>query len=223
MKCIIVEDEPLAIEILESYVNAVPALEIVKVFDSSIEALTWLNKNHEEVELLFMDINLPGLNGLDLLKGLIHPPAVIFTTAYPEYAIEGFEMDAVDYLVKPYSFERFKKAIEKCERWNESISVQKPFTVKTNNRTYVLKPADIDYIQSAGDYLKLYGRENNLVFNATMKSVESELKPHFLRIHKSYLINADKVEYLEGNCIKVGKKLLPIGNTYRKQVMDIFK
>jgi len=222
IKAIIIEDEPVAVQIIEGFIRNIDEIELLKTFNAAEPALSWLHEN--DVDVIFQDINLPSLNGVDLVKSLPNPPAVIFTTANPEYAVEGFELEAVDYLVKPIAFERFKKAIDKLiERLQRTSFETGSITLKTNNRTYIIKKADIQYLQSSGDYIKVFSKQHNLVVNTTMKEMEQALNTPFIRVHKSYIVNKDAVEYIEGNSIKVNDQLIPIGATYRKEVFEALK
>lgn len=220
MKCIIVDDEPLAREILGEYVADVPSLDLVGSYSSAIQAMEAL-KQHV-VDLVFLDVNMPRLSGIDLMKALDRRPAVILTTAYPDYALQGYELDVVDYLLKPFSFERFLKAVHKAD-----VRVARPgevhgdrLLVRADKRTWLVDFSDILYIESMGDYVRIHSRQRKLIVNETMKSLEEALPGgHFLRIHKSWIVARSAIDFVEGNYLMCGEQSIPIGKTFRDQLM----
>jgi len=220
-KCVIIEDEPLAQNVLKKYIEDHPALRLVAVCPDALEAQTVLSL--QPAQLLFLDINLPKLSGINFIKTLIHPPLVIFTTAYPEFAVEGFEVDAIDYLLKPFSFERFLKAVNKAlEKLNktENTILASPFIfLKTDKKVYKVDLEDILYIESIGDYAKVITIQAQYVVNNTLKNLVEELPDaQFIRVHKSYIIAKNKIVFFEGNYVKVGDKDIPIGTSYRDEI-----
>ncbi|MEI6455449.1 MAG: response regulator transcription factor [bacterium] len=230
LKCLVVEDEPLSQEILVSYISEVPSLELVRVCNDAIEAAEVLRTTH--IDLLFLDINLPKISGIRFLKTIATPPMVIFTTAYPEFAVEGFENDAVDYLVKPFPFERFLKAMNKAaERAalltgrttgnNQRADVPYGFLLlRSDKRVHKVNLADIRYLEATGDYIKVYLGDRCLVIHETFKNMISQLPAaHFIRVHKSFIIPIQKISYLEGNQVKIDDKLIPIGLVYKEELM----
>ncbi|NOU60219.1 LytR/AlgR family response regulator transcription factor [Marinifilum caeruleilacunae] len=224
-KCIIVEDEPLSQEILESYIKDCPQLELRAICNDALEANQFLLK--EQVDLLFLDINMPKMNGIEWLKSLGQAPKVIFTTAYPEYAVEGFDLNALDYLLKPFSFERFLRSVNKFLSLQDKPELkqdqqEETILVKSNKKTYLLKPSELNFIESEGDYLKLYRNEDCIVIHETLKSFITKLPDNtFLRVHRSYIINIRKIEYLEGNQVCIANRLLPIASSYRDELMKV--
>jgi DNA-binding LytR/AlgR family response regulator len=220
LNCIIVDDEPLQQEILKDYIAEISGLELTHLFTDGKEVVEFLKSN--KVDLIFLDINLPGINGVDLMKRLVNPPAVIFTTAYPEYAIEGFNLDAVDYLLKPVSFSRFSKAVEKFLRTSTPPTNPDDFIlVKSGKREFRVKIESIHYIESMGDYVRIITTSQSIITHGTMQTFLSMLPSiQFCRIHKSYLINLEHVEYCEGNMISVAGKKLSIGKTFRETFHD---
>jgi DNA-binding LytR/AlgR family response regulator len=219
IKCVVVDDEPMARELLEKYIADVPVLELVRTCKNAIEAAEALRAL--KVDLIFLDINMPRLSGMQFYRSLANPPAVIFTTAYPEYALEGFEVDATDYLLKPFSFERFFQAVnrildkEKAKgRKNESRSY---LLLKSDKKIHRVLPEDIVYLESLGDYVKVHFPDHYLLVHDTLKNLVSDLKEGFSRIHKSFAIALDKVHYIEGNQVIVGDppKEIPIGMAYK--------
>lgn len=238
-RCLIVDDEPLAQRVVEKYIEQIPVLALAGKCSCAMDAIPYLTGGG--VDLVFLDINMPTLTGVDFLRSLKNPPLVIITTAYPEYAIEGFELDAVDYLLKPIPFERFFKAVNKAiERLRLGTaqaalavapSVEAPhtaesatLTVKADKRIYKIPLASIFFIEGMGDYVIIHTAKGKITSHDTMKRLEAELRrPDFLRIHKSYIIAVAKVEYIEGNAVKVGDELIPVGKSYRDEVLPLLE
>jgi len=223
--CLIVEDEPISQEILEAYIQDCPQLVLKGICKDAIEANTILL--NQKIDLLFLDINMPKLNGIEWLKSLDELPEVIFTTAYPEYAVEGFDLNALDYLLKPFSFNRFLKAVNKFTSLQKNVENSDPIssstiTVKSNKKTYLIKTSDLNFIESDGDYLKLYRDEDCIVIHETLKAFQSKLpQNNFLRIHRSYIINTDKIDYLEGNQVCIHKRMIPVASSYREGLKEL--
>lgn len=232
---IIVDDEPLALDVLETYIENLPDLNLVAKCANAIEANEALKSN--DIDLMFLDIQMPQLTGIDFLKSLSRPPAVIFTTAYANYAIEGFELNAVDYLLKPISMDRFMKAVNKA---TEMIELQKqdeaPATitdtdedfifVKADKKLIKVRYADIIYIEGLKDYVIIRYNNTRVITLQTMKSLEAKLPATiFKRIHRSYIINIHKIQAVEGNMLEVMEKgqakHLPIGKNYREELLQI--
>lgn len=224
-KCIIVEDEPLSQEILESYLHDCPQLNLKAICNDALEANQILLK--EQIDLLFLDINMPKMNGIEWLKSLDQSPKVIFTTAYPEYAVEGFDLNALDYLLKPFSFERFLKSVNKFLSLQDKIDAksenqEETILVKSNRKTYLVKPSELNFIESEGDYLKLHRDEDCIVIHETLKCFITKLPEHdFLRVHRSFIINIRKIDYLEGNLVCIGNKMVPVATSYREKLMKV--
>ncbi|MDO8951065.1 MAG: LytTR family DNA-binding domain-containing protein [Draconibacterium sp.] len=232
IKGLIIDDEPLARNVIQEYAKKLPSLIIIGECDDAICAHQVIQNN--VVDLLFLDINMPKLSGIEFLKTLKNPPLVILTTAYSEYALEGFELNVIDYLKKPFSFERFCKA---CFRAEELLTlkqsalkpevVEKQFDflfIKSDKKSIKVKISDICYIEGLGDYIKLYMTDKKLVTNLSMKKIESLLPAEqFYRIHKSFIISIDKIETIEGNMVKICNTKLPIGNLYRQDFISIIK
>lgn len=227
-RCLVVEDEPLAQNVLRNYISTHPLLELAGVCGDALEAQQWLVR--QRADLLFLDINLPVLSGVGFLKTLSRPPLVIFTTAYPEYAAEGFELDAVDYLVKPFSVERFlkavNKALEKLEREPVSSSgFHEPFIfVKADKKVYKINLSAIDYIEALDDYVKIVTGEGAYLVHDTMKGMQEELPAgEFMRVHKSFIIARSKIVFIEGNYVRISGKDIPIGASYKEEVFGRLK
>lgn len=214
IKCLIIDDEPLARDILESYAQEHPLLQLVASCKDAMEARKVLEE--EAVDLLFLDINMPELSGLNFYKTLIRKPKVIFTTAYTEYAVEGFELEAVDYLLKPFSYERFEKAIAKVK---SSSAHQNYLLLKVDKRTHKVDLDNIAYFESSGDYVKVILSEGkNLIIGDSLKNLDQQLPERFIRVHRSYIIALQQIQYLEGNQVKVLEKMIPIGQAYRQNL-----
>jgi len=218
LRCVIIDDEPLAINVIKNHIAQLKGLEIIKTFDNAIESLDFLRSN--EVDLLFLDINMPVLDGLSFLKSLDTKPMVILTTAHEEYAVEGFELEVLDYLVKPISLPRFLKATNKAlakkqespktTTENESIFVK--VDKKKMKKVYL---DDILLVESLKDYIKIITINGNYVVHQTLGSFTDELPSNqFVRIHRSYTANINKVEAVEGNSVEIANKRYTIGRNY---------
>lgn len=230
MKCIVVDDEALARKLLEKYIGQIPNLELVAMCKNPMEAAAVLQK--ETVDVMFLDIQMPQITGISFLKSLNQKPFVVFTTAYEQYALEGYTLDVVDYLLKPFSFERFFQAVNKVfERLQPSQSTistkviidnnpKDYILVKSEHRVHRLKYSEIDYIESMQAYVAFHVGGKRVLSLNTMKKLEQELpNTQFIRIHKSYIVAINKVELLEGNQVVIGQSKLPIGASYRERVM----
>ncbi len=220
LNCLIVDDEPLSQEVIEDFVNTCPELKLVAVCNDALEAGEFINK--EKIDLLFLDINMPRLSGIGFVKSLIEPPLFILVTAYPEYAIEGFEVDAVDYLLKPVSFERFRTAVNRAlERFSSREEAQvNHLMVRANKKNYRLNFDEIIYLEAQGDYVRFITDSQSLMVHGTMKEFLEQLpEKRFERIHKSYVISLSKVIYVEGNQVTLGKYKLPVSINYKDAFM----
>ena len=222
--CIIVDDEPLAQNVLKKYIGEHPMLELIAICSDALEAQRILTQ--QNIDLLFLDINLPRLSGINFIKTLTRPPLVIFTTAYAEFAVEGFELNAVDYLLKPFSFERFVKAVNKAiEKLNAEILTRERnrpgfIFLKSDKKIHKVDLTSIHFIEAIGDYMKVVTDTGQLIINETMKKLLKELPADsFIRVHKSFIISRNKIKFIEGNYIQVEDKSIPIGATYRNDVL----
>lgn len=228
IKCIIVDDEPLARKGLKEYIADVEFLELAGDFDNPLKATDILKK--EEVQLLFLDIQMPKITGLEFFKTLKQPPPVIFTTAFPQYALDGFEVNALDYLVKPVSFERFLKAAMKAKEFyeiREKNSVEATgtgndyFFIKADNKLVKLFFDDVLFVEALQNYVVVHTKEKKYVTYLTFKAVEDYLPAgQFIKTHKSYIIAASKVETIEGNDIRIGQQHIPISRNLKEEVME---
>src|SRR6187401_3223178 len=230
LRCLLIDDEPPALKVLASYISSIHGLEIAGQCSNAIDALTVLHQ--KTVDVIFLDIKMPRLLGTDFLKNLSHPPKVIFVTAYREYAVEGFELDAVDYLVKPVSFERFFKAITKLNRLlGREISSLIPNDTPNPGAFVYLKVDrdmkkvfvnDILYIESWKDYIKIFlVNGKNLIVKQTITAMENLLSEHkFMRVHRSYMVSLNKISGYNGISVQLETKEIPIGRLYKQSVME---
>jgi len=222
MKCIIIEDEPAAQSILEHYIDLCPGLTRVGTFGDVFSAQAFLDNNN--IDLMFLDINLPEMSGISFLRSLVHPPLVIFTTAYPQYAVDGFDLEAIDFLLKPFSFERFCKAVNKAKErinTNSSPNVQGKITVKSDRRIYQISYGDILFVESCGDYVTIYCMDKKLMVHGTMKSWEEKLKgSSFQKVHRTTIVNLSKIDHLEGNLIKIGEHKIPVSEQFKEELLE---
>lgn len=225
--CIIVDDEPLAREVLEKYISECPLVILKASCRSAYEAMDVLDRI--DVGIVFLDINMPKLSGLSMIRSLDRPPEIIFTTAYPEYAVEGFELDAADYLVKPFSFERFLKAVNKAvkrigkiKNSDPGAADQKKFLiVRADGKIYQIEHSSIFYVEAMGDYVRIHTDSEVITTYGTLKNMEESLpEEHFLRVHRSYLIALEKISFLEGNRLRVKDDDIPVGQSYRERLME---
>ncbi|MBD3638363.1 MAG: response regulator transcription factor [Crocinitomicaceae bacterium] len=225
MKCIIADDEKLARSLIEGYVEKIPFLELVATCKNGLEAAEHLQK--EEIDLLITDIQMPELLGTDLVKSLRQPPMVIFTTAHEGYAVEGFELNAVDYLLKPFAFERFMTAINKAKEQfdansSKEVNLKKDYlTIKADHKLYKVQYKDIKYIEGQREYVSFHVPSGRITALLSLKHLEESL-PHelFIRCHKSYIVNKSLVEELEGNSLVIQGKSIPIGQSYKDKVIQ---
>ena len=219
VNCIIVDDEPLSQEVLADFIASCPELELSGVCKDALEAGEFIK--NQKVDLLFLDINMPKLSGIGFVKSLPNPPLFIFVTAYPEYALEGFEVDAVDYLLKPVSFDRFRKSVNRVTERMKQTAVNSTghIMVKANRKNYRLDLDSIMFLEAQGDYVKFYTNEKSLMVHGRLKDFLEQLPgDQFVQIHKSYVIPVTKVEFLEGNSVKIGNKRLPVSINYKDQL-----
>jgi len=223
LKCLIVDDEVLAQDVIEKYISNIPTLKLVGKCDSAVEAISFLHNN--PVDLLFLDLNMPELSGLDMLKTLTKPPKVILTTAYSEYALESYEYGVVDYLLKPIKLERFIKAVNKVvEQFNipdesdENNAKQQPQSIfiKEDHVIYQVNLNDILFVEAYGNYLKVHTKEKVYVTRDKLYEMEKKLfKELFLRVHKSFIISLSKIESVSGNRVYIHKTEIPVGEMYK--------
>jgi len=221
MNCIIIEDEPAAQSILEYNILLCPDLRCGGTFSDAFSAQAYLDSN--TVDLIFLDINLPEMSGVSFLRSIVHPPLVIFTTAYPHYAVDGFDLEAIDFLLKPFSFERFYKAVNKArERFNTKTAPSLPhkLSVKSGRRIYQIVLDDIRFIEACGDYVSIYCSDKKLMVHGTLKGWEEKLKgSSFLKVHRTVVVNLSKIDHIEGNLIQIGEHKIPVSEQYKEQLL----
>ena len=229
MTCIIVDDEPLAIEILESYVSKVEQLHLSATFRNAISAFTFLQNN--TVDLMFLDIQMPKLNGIDFLRTLKNPPKVIFTTAFRDYAIEGFELEVADYLLKPIPFERFLKSVAKILHQPVGNGAAQPIKpeiaddyvyFKVDKKMIKVKMSEILYIESVKDYVKVRTADKEIITQQKISYLEESLpRERFIRIHRSFIVNRERIDAYSATDIEIGKFNIPIGRNYKNDVIKV--
>ena len=230
IRYIIVDDEPLAHELIEAFCSNLPHLKLEKHCYNAMEAMQFLNSH--TIDFMFLDINMPKLKGLDFLRTLTNPPKTIITTAYAEHAIEGFELNVVDYLLKPFSFERLVKAINKVVQTPQKETEVKEnltsvsghrFFIKGNKKYHQIASDEILYIEAYGNYTKIFFKDEMIVSHEKISFLE-ELLPQdaFLRVHKSFIVAIDKIKLIEGNRIRIGTYEIPIGQTYKSRITSLY-
>ncbi len=229
VRCLLVDDEPLAIQLLQTHLEKLDLFEVVATCSNAIKALEILRA--ETIDLLFLDIKMPQLTGIDFLRTLKNPPAVIITTAYREYAVDGYDLDIVDYLLKPITFDRFFKAID---RYLRTTKVQQPLKampttnesiyIKAGGKFHKLNVEDIFYLESLKDYIVIHCVNQQITAKYKISDMEEELKPFsFLRIHRSYLVNQKKITAFTMNDIEIGTREIPIGTNYKEYVFQTLR
>jgi DNA-binding LytR/AlgR family response regulator len=230
IKCLLADDEPPARELLASYINRLDDLEVSVQCTDALETFNFLQKN--EIDLLFLDIQMPGMNGLELIKSLHHKPHIVLTTAYREYAVEGFELDVLDYLVKPVSFERFLKTISKYHHYsvsnNSTDAKSEPATFETaymffkvNKEMIKIFLKDILYIESIKDYIRIVTDDKSYITYQRINYMEEKLPENrFARIHKSFIVALPKIKTFRSDTVKIGALDLPVGRHYKKKFTE---
>jgi DNA-binding LytR/AlgR family response regulator len=230
INCIVIDDEPLARKGLKEYIADVDFLHLAGEFDTPLKATEPLSRG--EVQLLFLDIQMPKITGLEFFKTLQHAPPVIFTTAFPQYALDGFELNALDYLVKPVSFDRFLKAALRAKEFYEvrhkntaetssATSLPDYFFVKADNKLIKIFFTDILFVEALQNYVVIHTKEKKYITYLTFKSVEEYLpSSRFIKVHKSYIISGDKIESIEGNDIRIGPHHIPVSRNLKEDVLE---
>ena len=228
IKCVIIDDEPLAIRVIEAHLKQFPNMEVAGTFNNPVDALPLLREN--EIDVVFIDINMPQMNGMDFIRNTNTAPFFVITTAYREYAVDSYELDVLDYLVKPIPFKRFVKTIDKLTE--EIQKKRQTYTPAANQKSHVFLKVDkkmvkirfdeILYIESLKDYIKVFTEDKYYLVHKPLTTFTDELPgDRFLRIHRSYTIATDKVDVIEGNLVQIGKKRIPIGRKYVEEVKAV--
>ncbi|MEN8117614.1 MAG: LytTR family DNA-binding domain-containing protein [Bacteroidota bacterium] len=232
-RCIIIDDEPIAIRVVKNHLAAFAGFEVVAECANALEAMPILSK--ENIDLLFCDIQMPQITGVDFVRSLSHPPKVIFTTAYRDYAVDAFELNVVDYLLKPISFERFAKAINHfleleshtTNRQNNDEAETKSHDfifLKADKKHYKINLADILWFESLGDYVIAITTDKKIVTKERISHLADELpKKKFIQIHRSYIVSVDKIESVGPGFVEINKKKLPVGRNYKPTLTDLMK
>ncbi len=229
INCVIIDDEPLARKGLREYISDVDFLHLAGEYDNPLKATEMISRG--EAQLLFLDIQMPKITGLDFMKTLQRPVPVIFTTAFPQYALDGFDLNALDYLVKPISFDRFLKAALKAKEYYEvrqkndadktPLEAGDYFFIKADNKLVKVSFNDILFIEALQNYVVVHIQEKKLITYLTFKSVEEYLpSSQFIKVHKSYIVSATKIDSIEGNDIRIGQHHIPISRNLKDEVMD---
>lgn len=232
IKALIIDDEPLARAVIIEFSKKIPSLFIENEFEDVLTANDYLKE--KDIDLLFLDINMPKISGIEFLKTAKNLPEIILTTAYTEYALDAFEFSVVDYLKKPFSFERFCKAYFKAQeiiqlkKENSKVTAQvdlRDFVfIKSDKKIHKIRVSDIQYVEGLGDYIKIHTTTAKIVSNLSMKKILEFLpKAKFCRIHKSYIIAVDKIESMEGNLLKINNTKLPVGNNYKHDLIQFIQ
>ncbi len=227
IRTIAIDDEPLALQLVSGYISKTPFLEMLEVFDNPIDAMEFLNEN--PVDLIFLDIQMPDLTGIEFTRILENRPKIIFTTAYANYALEGFKLEAVDYLLKPFSYEEFLKAARKAERLIKLEQAEQKEIIEANNEFLFLKSEykirrinfnDIKYIEGLKDYVKVYlqNEVKPILSINSLKALEAKLpESKFMRVHRSYIVNLEKIDTIERSRIVFGKMYIPVSEQYKEK------
>lgn len=230
-KCLVVDDEPMARDVLRRYIEKLPVLQLIGECSNAIDALLFLQTN--PVDLIFLDIRMPELLGTEFVQSLCNPPKIIFTTAFKEYALDGFELDAVDYLLKPVRFERFLKAVNKAfpkenqEQDDELLSREKKagtdfIYLRVDRKLVKIILSEVLYIESARDYVRVFTKDKSYITRQTISSVEAMLSGNdFVRIHRSFIISVTQIKSFTNELVEIGNKELPIGKLYRNSFMKL--
>ncbi len=233
VKCLIVDDEPLAIRLIKKHLEHFQQFDVVAECENAIDASLVLQNTN--VDLIFLDIQMPEISGIDFLKSLHKKPNVIITSAYKEYAIDGFDLDVIDFLLKPITFNRFFKAINKyLANKNENASESSPaltkdtnlisreLFIKDTNKTYKINPNEIQYIEGMREYIKIYTDQENIITKSSLTSFLEKLPTDiFLRVHKSFIINTNRVRAFSASSMEVGNKKIPIGRSYKINTLEV--
>ena len=226
MNCILIDDEPVARKLLEEYISDVPFLHLAGKAENPLRATTLLNETEKKIDIMFLDINMPKMSGIEFLRSSSHLPPVIMTTAYSEYALEGFELNVIDYLLKPFSFERFVKACNKAKEYHELLNQNKEtadyFFVKTDGRLEKVFYDEVLFIEGSMNYVTIHTETRKLLVYLTLKGIMDQLPPQrFLKVHKSAVINTNKVRSIEGNEINLGKATVLMSKGEQDNVMRL--
>lgn len=218
--CLIIDDEPIALKVISNYLDKIDKFVFLGGFTNALEALSVLHK--QNVDLIFLDIQMPGINGLEFIKSIPQPPRVIFTTAFRNYASDAFDVDAIDYLVKPIPYDRFLKAVNKFFEHQNRLREQNSDSIilKSDKKNYKVMMDDIIYIESLDDYIKVHTKQNNLICYMRLSGIENMLgNSKFIRIHRAFVVNQKHITLFTHSLVEINGKQLPIGRNYREEVL----
>ncbi|WP_117884136.1 LytR/AlgR family response regulator transcription factor [Aureibaculum luteum] len=230
IRCLVIDDEPLALQVIQKHLDKIPGVEIVATFQNPVAAFDMIKST--KIDLIFLDIEMPLLSGIDFLKTLQNPPKVIFTTAYRNYATESYELDVVDYLLKPISFPRFLKALNKyknlvnmtvSESIIKEVEVHDYLYVNSNKKFIKLNFEEILYVESLKDYVKVYLNDSSVITKDSISNFKHKLPKEFLRIHRSFIVNTNKVTAFTKVDVEIGEREIPIGASYKDDVIEFLK
>jgi len=229
IKCLIIDDEPLAQNVIENYLESFSFMRLIAKCDNALIALEWIKK--QKIDLIFLDVSMPFISGIDFMRTLRNPPAIILTTAHKEFAVESYELNVLDYLLKPISFERFLKAINKLNI--DTSEIVKPGIIDTKNDSFIYVKSekknvkillkDILFIESLKDYIKIHTIDKTIVTQVPISTIEQRLPDNFLRIHRSFIVAKDKITAYTQHDLEIGKFQIPIGRNYKAIVQKNFK
>ncbi len=227
INCLIIDDEPSSQIVLKTFIDRIDFLSLSNVCNNAIEALSILNTD-ASIDLLFLDINMPKISGLEFYKSLKNPPLVIFTTAYPQYAVDGFEVNAIDYLLKPFSFDRFLSGVNKVQEVLKQTNIAQKtddfIFIKADKKLHKINTSHIRYIEAFGDYVKIHTSEKFLLTNNRFKNILHLLdEATFIQVHKSFAVNIQLVSVIDGNQLLIEDTKIPIGLTYKTAFLEKFK
>lgn len=228
LKCLIIDDEPLAQDIIENYLTNFSFIKLIAKCDNALIALEWIKK--QKIDLIFLDVSMPFISGIEFIRTLKNPPAVILTTAHKEFAVESYELNVVDYLLKPISFERFLKAINKLDL--DVANIQTPLITGTKNEAFIYVKSekknvkillrDILFIESLKDYIKIHAPDKTIITQVSISTIEQRLPDNFLRVHRSFIVAKDRITAYTQHDLEIGKLQIPIGRNYKMIVVKHF-
>ena len=228
IRCLIIDDEPLAQNVIENYLKNFSFIELIAKCDNAVHALEWIKKN--KIDLIFLDISMPFISGIDFIKSMQNPPQIIITTAHKEFAIESYELNVLDYLLKPISFERFLKAIDKLdnpgsENSQSQTDASQPDSfiyVKSERKNLKILLNEILFIESLKDYIKIHTTNKTIITQVPISEIERRLPEKFLRVHRSFIVAKDKITAYTQHDLEIGKHQIPIGRSYKSMVSKVF-
>ena len=229
VKCLIIDDEPLAQDVIENYLESFSFMRLIAKCDNALIALKWIKK--QKIDLIFLDVSMPFISGIDFMRTLRNPPAIILTTAHKEFAVESYELNVLDYLLKPISFERFLKAINKLKI--DTSEIIKPGIIDIKNDSFIYVKSekknvkillkDILFIESLKDYIKIHTIDKMIMTQVPISTIEQRLPDNFLRIHRSFIVAKDKITAYTQHDLEIGKHQIPIGRNFKSVVLKTFK